>query len=174
MRLLADDHDGRVLMALAASPPTHHAAHTRAVTISNSPPLMRSNAAPRGTLDDFTNSNFYSLLRPSTERAVDAARRLLYLAALPSEVACGALSKATSLGERIQGGLRSLFSRRDTPLDDDISSTALNPTRTLPPPTPARALAASAAGSTRHCGMETPRACAARAARVVFDFSYGG
>ena len=127
--LLADDHEGRVLMAFAAPPPTHHATHTRAVVFSNSSPLMRSNAAPRGTLDDFTNSNFYSLLRPSTERAVDAARRLLYLAALPSEVACGALSKATSLGERIQGGLRSLFSRRDTPLDDDISSTAPNPRR---------------------------------------------
>ena len=98
---------------------------------------MRSNAAPRGTLDDFTNSNFYSLLRPSTERAIDAARRLLYLAELPSKVACGALSKATSLGERIQGGLRSLFSRRDTPLDDDISSTAPNPKQALPSPTPA-------------------------------------
>ena len=105
-------------MALAASPPTHRAAHTHAVTISDSPPLMRSNAAPRGILGDFTNSNIYSLLRPCTKRAVDAARRLLYLAALPSEVACSTLSEATSLCERIQGDLRSLFSRRDTPLDD--------------------------------------------------------
>ena len=158
--LLADDHDGRVLMALAASPPTHRPAHTHAVTISNSPLLMKSNAAPRGILADFTNSNLYSLLRPSTERAVDAARQLLYLAALPSEVACGALSKATSLGERIQGGLRSLFSRRDTPLDDDISSTAPNPKQALPSPTPAHALAASAADSARHQGMESPSSTA--------------
>ena len=147
-------------MALAASPPTHRPAHTHAVTISNSPLLMRSNAAPRGILADFTNSNLYSLLRPSTERAVDAARQLLYLAALPSEVACGALSKATSLGERIQGGLRSLFSRRDTPLDDDISSTAPNPKQALPSPTPAHALAASAADSARHQGMESPSSTA--------------
>jgi len=156
--LLADDHVERVLMALAASPPTHRAAHTHAVTIS--PPLMRSNAAPRGILGDFTNSNLYSLLWPCTKRAVDAARRLLYLAALPSEVACSTLSEATSLCERIQGDLRSLFSRRDTPLDDDISSTAPNPKQALPSPTPAHALAASAADSARHQGMESPSSTA--------------
>ena len=121
---------------------------------------MRSNAAPRGILGDFTNSNLYSLLWPCTKRAVDAARRLLYLAALPSEVACSTLSEATSLCERIQGDLRSLFSRRDTPLDDDISSTAPNPKQALPSPTPAHALAASAADSARHQGMESPSSTA--------------
>ena len=153
--LLADDHDGRVLMALAASPPTHHAAHTHTVAIPNSSPLIRSSTAPRGTLGDFANPHLYSLLRPCTERAIDAARRLLSLAALPSGVACSAGFEATSLCKRVQGGLRSLLSRRDTPLDDNVSSAAPKPQRALPSPTPAHALAATAVDSFRLQGMES-------------------
>ena len=141
-------------MALAASPPTHHAAHTHTVAVSNSSPLMRISTAPRDALGDSANPHLYSLLRPCTERAIDAARRLLSLAMLPSEIACSALSEATSLCELVQGGLRSLSSRRDTPLDDNVSSTAPNPQHALPSPSPAHAFAASAADSSSLQGVE--------------------
>ena len=141
-------------MALAASPPTHHAAHTHTVAVSNSSPLMRSSTAPRDALGDSANPHLYSLLRPCTERAIDAARRLLSLVMLPSEIACSALSEATSLCELVQGGLRSLSSRRDTPLDDNVSSTAPNPQHALPSPSPAHAFAASAADSSSLQGVE--------------------
>ena len=44
--LLADDNNGRVLMALATSPPTRHAAHTHTIAVSDSSPLMRNSSPP--------------------------------------------------------------------------------------------------------------------------------
>ena len=74
-------------------------------------------------------------------------RRPLSLAMLPSKIACNALSKATSLYERVQGGLRSLSCQRDKLLDDNVSSTSLDPQHAPPSSTCAHTFAASAADS---------------------------
>ena len=143
--VLTDEDDRRVLMILTASPPTHHA--DRIIAVSNSSPMMRSSTAPHGALGKFANPHLHGLLRPCAEQAIEAAHRLLSLAMLPSKIACNVLSEATSLCERVQGGLRSLLSRRDTPLDDNVSSTALDPQHAPLSLTCAHAFVASAAAS---------------------------
>ena len=134
-------------MALAASTPTHHA--DRIIAVSNSSPMMRSSTTPRGALGKFANPHLHGVLRPCAEQAIEleAAHRLLSLAMLPSKIACNVLSEATSLCECVQGGLRSLLSRRDTPLDDNVSRTALDSQHAPPSSTCAHAFAASAAAS---------------------------
>ena len=67
--LLTDDNKNnrnrRVLMALAASTPTHHA--DRIIAVSNSSPMMRSSTTPRGALGKFANPHLHGVLRPCAE-----------------------------------------------------------------------------------------------------------
>ena len=143
-------------MILTASPPTHHA--DRIIAVSNSSPMMRSSTAPHGALGKFANPQLHGLLRPCAEQAIEAAHRLLSLAMLPSKIACNVLSEATSLCECVQGGLRSLLSRRDTPLDDNVSSTALDPQHAPLSLTCAHAFVASAAATITDSSIEANKA----------------